>query len=65
MVKVRSESDPDTTLYLDDSIRRVIATRTNMPQGGFLIHGPQDTILACGTKAEADRIARRFEWACR
>jgi hypothetical protein len=63
MVKRQCLADPDTFVYLDDRERRVIATATLMPSGGFLVYGPQDAILRAGSEREADRIAERFGFA--
>jgi hypothetical protein len=62
MVKRRATSDPSVMLYLDDAERRVIATVSPMPNG-YLVMGPHDTIISCGSIEEADRIASRFAFA--
>ena len=55
MVKRQSRTDPDTFVYLDDSGRRVIATATLMPSGGFAVYGPQDTVLRAGSSGKPIR----------
>ena len=63
MIKRQCQSDPDSFVYLDDRGRRVIATATLMPSGGFAVYGPQDTVLRAGSEQEADQIAERFAFA--
>ena len=63
MLKRDSQSDPGTIVYLDDQARRVVATATPLRSGGFLVYGPEDTIIRASSELDADRLVMRFAFA--
>lgn len=66
MLKRDVQSVPGAIAYLDERSERrnqVVATAVPLPSGGYLVFGPQDTIVSVGSEQEADRIADRFGFA--